>query len=380
MVKTFLDIHVLQSVPPSNLNRDDTGSPKTAVYGGVRRARVSSQAWKRAVRATFADLVYDSQLGVRTKRVVELIAEEIVKEAPDLEGAADSLAADVLKAVSIKVESPKKGKEGAAELRPESGYLVFFSRLQIVKAAKQSVADHRAGEKLTKNTYKAVLQADNSLDIALFGRMIADLTDLGVDASTQVAHAISVHGVESEADYFTAVDDFKQQDPERDAGAGMIGTVEFNSSTLYRYATVSLEQLEENLGSYAAVEAALDAFVRGFVLSMPTGKSNTFANQTVPAAVVLSVRTDRPVSFIEAFEEPVARDGGYIAPAIGALVSYANDLKETFTQPVGYWTAGVGVRSASLDELSPRTSVGDAAETAVQAAMGAFTGAAEEAS
>lgn len=381
MVKTFLDIHVLQSVPPSNLNRDDTGAPKTALYGGVRRARVSSQAWKRAVRAAFGDLVDDSQLGVRTKRVVELISDEIVREAPELETEADGLATDVLKAVGIKVDVPKvKAKDEAEGLRPESGYLVFFSQLQIRKAAKQAVADHRAGEKITRNTYKAILQADNSLDIALFGRMIADLTDLGVDASTQVAHALSVHGVESEADYFTAVDDFKQQDPDRDAGAGMIGTVEFNSSTLYRYATVSLAQLEENLGSADAVEAALGAFVRGFVLSMPTGKSNTFANQTVPSAVVLSVRSDRPVSFVEAFEDPVVQDGGYIAPAVSALVSYAADVQGVFGAPVGYWTAGVGDRTARLDSLAQRSAVGEAAELAVAAALASFSGAGVESS
>lgn len=373
MGNVYFDIHIIQSVPPSNVNRDDNGAPKTALYGGARRARVSSQAWKRATREAFRTLVDETQLGVRTQRVIEQIAEEVVAIDESLAGEADSIAERVLNAVGIKLEKPKKRSKDSddeADTRTESAYLVFFSNQQIAKAAEQAVADHREGKtKLDKKTYARILKADNSIDIALFGRMIADLTDLGVDASTQVAHALSVHAVESEADFYTAVDDYKVNDPDRDAGAGMLGTVEFNSSTLYRYATVNIRQLEKNLGSADATQQALSAFARAFVLSMPTGKVNTFGNTTVPGAVVYSVRTDRPVNFVEAFEDPIVTDDGFVRAAVDELVTYAHEVDRTYTPSAGYWTAGVGSRARRLDDLSARTSVEEAADAAVRFAL-----------
>lgn len=374
MTTTFFDIHVIQSVPPSNVNRDETGAPKSAVYGGVRRARVSSQAWKRATREAFRSFVDESNLGVRTQRVIEQIAAKISDIDSALEAEADTIAERVLNAVGIKLEKPKKkskASEDDHDTRTESAYLVFFSNQQISKAAEQAVVDHRAGKtKFDKKTYAPILKADNSIDIALFGRMIADLTDLGVDASAQVAHALSVHGVEPEADFYTAVDDYKVNDPDRDAGAGMLGTVEFNSSTLYRYATVNVDQLQRNLGSEDVTREALLAFARAFVLSMPTGKVNTFGNTTVPAAVVYSVRSDRPISFIEAFEDPLKQGDGFVRAAVDGLVGYATDIDDTYTPAIGYWTSGVGSKTESLDQLAARTSVDDASEAAVDAAMG----------
>ncbi|WP_453985504.1 type I-E CRISPR-associated protein Cas7/Cse4/CasC [Brevibacterium casei] len=370
---TYFDVHVIQSVPPSNVNRDETGAPKTAMYGGVRRARVSSQAWKRATRKAFDTLLDKDNLGFRTQRVIEQLAEAIGKIDDTLKADADAIAERVLSAVGIKLEKPKKkskDSEDENDTRTESAYLVFFSAQQIAKAAEQAVSDHRDGKtKFEKKTYAPILKADNSIDIALFGRMIADLTDLGVDASAQVAHALSVHAVESEADFYTAVDDYKVNDPDRDAGAGMLGTVEFNSSTLYRYATVNVDQLEKNLGSADVTREALSAFARAFVLSMPTGKMNTFGNTTVPAAVIYSVRTDRPINFVEAFEDPIAHSDGFVRTAIDELVSYATSVEATYSPSLGYWTAGVGPRSEQLDALAPRTSIEDAAEAAVESAI-----------
>ncbi|MCT2360019.1 type I-E CRISPR-associated protein Cas7/Cse4/CasC [Brevibacterium casei] len=375
MATTFLDIHVIQSVPPSNVNRDETGAPKSAVYGGVRRARVSSQAWKRATREAFKSFVDESKLGVRTQRIIEKIAAKIKEVDGSLESEAEGIAERVLNAVGIKLEKPKKkskDSEDDDDTRTESAYLVFFSDQQITKAAEQAVNDHREGKtKFDKKSYAPILKADNSIDIALFGRMIADLTDLGVDASAQVAHALSVHAVEPEADFYTAVDDYKVNDPERDAGAGMLGTVEFNSSTLYRYATVNVDQLEQNLGSKDAAREALLAFARAFVLSMPTGKMNTFGNSTVPAAVIYSVRSDRPISFAEAFEDPLVREDGFVRAAVNGLVGYATDIDTTYTPAVGYWTSGVGSKTERLDELATRASVDEASQAAVSAAMDA---------
>lgn len=370
---TYFDVHVIQSVPPSNVNRDETGAPKTAMYGGVRRARVSSQAWKRATRKAFDTLLDKDNLGFRTQRVIEQLAEAIGNIDDTLKADADAIAERVLSAVGIKLEKPKKkskDSEDENDTRTESAYLVFFSAQQIAKAAEQAVSDHRDGKtKFEKKTYAPILKADNSIDIALFGRMIADLTDLGVDASAQVAHALSVHAVESEADFYTAVDDYKVNDPDRDAGAGMLGTVEFNSSTLYRYATVNVDQLEKNLGSGDVTREALSAFARAFVLSMPTAKMNTFGNTTVPAAVIYSVRTDRPINFVEAFEDPIDHSDGFVRTAIDELVGYATSVDATYSPALGYWTAGVGPRSERLDALTPRTSIEAAAEAAVDSAI-----------
>ena len=130
----------------------------------------------------------------------------------------------------------------------------------------------------------------------------------------QVAHALSVHAVDNEYDYFTAVDDHKNADDDEDAGAGMIGTVEFNSSTLYRYATVDVDRLRDNLGDAEATRRAVEAFVRAFVQSMPTGKQNTFANRTLPDAVLVVLRDTQSINLVGAFEDAITgRDHGRVA-------------------------------------------------------------------
>ena len=197
------------------------------------------------------------------------------------------------------------------------------------------------------------------MDLALFGRMVADAPDLNVDASAQVAHAISVHPVDNEFDYFTAVDD---KAPEDNAGAGMIGTVEFNSSTLYRYATVNVDELHKGLGEVAATSAAVAAFVRSFITSMPTGKQNTFANRTLPEAVVVSIRDKQSVNLAGAFEEAIVATnaGSRLKEACGRLVEYAKGINHTYSQaPVVTYVLRVGAQTASLDELGDNLSLDD---------------------
>jgi CRISPR system Cascade subunit CasC len=211
---------------------------------------------------------------------------------------------------------------------------------------------------VVKAEAKARLQEGNSIDLALFGRMIADVGDLGVDAAAQVAHAISVHGVDPEYDYFTAVDDRKGAlDPEEDAGAGMIGTVEFNSSTLYRYATVDVDALQRNLGDRAMTLRGLGAFARAFITSMPTGKQNTFANRTLPDAVLVTLRADQPVSLVGAFEDAltVGAPGGVVRTAAERLAGYARDIDAAYgTAPVAAWVFGAGDRAQPLDVTGRR--------------------------
>jgi len=346
MNRTIVDVYVLQTVPPSNLNRDDTGSPKTAVYGGARRARVSSQAWKRAVRLAFADLLDDSQLGERTKRVGESLAARITALAPDLGAeAASALAADVFAAAGLAKVDKKKTDA-------ESGYLLFLSHRQLDNLAAAAVESARGGAALDKARFKALVNTDHSVDIAMFGRMVADMADINVDAACQVAHAISVHAVDNEFDYFTAVDDRKEDAAE--TGAGMIGTIEFNSSTLYRYATVDVDALHETLGDPAATRAAVEAFLVAFARSVPTGKQNTFAHRTLPDAVLVRVRDTQPINMVGAFEEPIREtdSAGRVARAAAALADHVRAVEGAYGErPVASWVTQVGERTAVLADL-----------------------------
>ena len=309
--RLYLDIHVIQTVPPSCINRDDTGSPKTAVYGGVTRARVSSQSWKRAMRDLFHDLLPENQLGVRTKKIVRMVADAILAQGGDEEKAM-AMAENVLKAAGLTITSAEEG----------TGALFFMSRAQADALARLALAEEAPSK---AQAQKALLQ-EPGVDVALFGRMVASDKGLNVDATAQVAHSLSTHKVSNEYDYFTAVDDLTPQDT---AGAGHIGTVEFNASTLYRYGTLAVHELAELLveGTPQAVKIFVDAFVR----SMPTGKQNTFANRTLPDAVMVCLREDQPINLVGAFENPVkAKEEGYKDASIQQLACHARQLYADF--------------------------------------------------
>ncbi|NNG35426.1 type I-E CRISPR-associated protein Cas7/Cse4/CasC [Nakamurella aerolata] len=382
---TFVDVHVLQSVPPSCINRDDTGSPKTAVYGGVRRARVSSQAWKRATRKDFENTLNIAELGVRTLRVVELVTDKLKNSRVESDDAL-ALAQAVVEATGLKLS--KNSKPG----KPVTNYLVLVSQQQAstladlaasalqdaggdVKTAVESIGKNKKGA-------KAALDGTNSIDLALFGRMVADDTDLNVDAACQVAHAISVHASETEFDYFTAVDDLKggqsDDDEPADAGAGMIGTVEFTSSTLYRYATINVDELVESLGDRDMADRAISAFIRSFTRSMPTGKANTFANHTLPDAIVVTIRDDHPLSLVGGFESPVLAkgSGGFMAPAAEAMRAQAEALDKAYGSSLSnggerpVWTIGVGAAASALTGWGTPMSFAELPEAAAAAAVG----------
>ncbi|MEV0810313.1 type I-E CRISPR-associated protein Cas7/Cse4/CasC [Micromonospora sp. NPDC050200] len=323
--RTYIDIHILQTVPPSNLNRDDAGSPKQAVYGGARRARVSSQAWKRATRKAFQDElgIPAEQLGTRTKRVSTLLASRLA-DRTGLDGEAATRLSNALLAHDLDI---KPGKKAA-----ESAYLLFFGRGQLdaivdlvaERAAElTALADDALAKAVADLPVRAQLTVKHPIDVALFGRMVADIPALNVDAATQVAHALSVHSVEIEFDYYTAVDDEKTAD--EDAGAAMIGTVEFTSATLYRFATLDVHHLAGNLDQdpEATIEA-VRAFLRAFVTSMPTGHQNTFAHRTVPSVVSYVVRADQPVNLVSAFESPIRSRDGIAAKAALRLAAELN--------------------------------------------------------
>lgn len=303
-----IDIHALQTIPPSLINRDDTGAPKTAVFGGVPRQRVSSQSWKRAIRRYFENQFDSEMVGDRSKRLPEKIARLLEDKGLD-QADAIARAEKLFKAAGIKTEVDKKPKKADPEAPepspyPRTSYLIFLSQQQVDRAVEELFK--RGEEKLSSAEAKAILDTNHSVDMAMFGRMVADDAAYNVDAAVQVAHAIGIHGSTPDFDYFTAVDDLAEKGKE--TGAGMIGTVQMMSSTLYRYATVNLNGLEKNLGSAEVARQAAGQFIEAFVASMPTGKINTFANQTLPELVYVAIRDTRPVSLVNAFETPVLEE------------------------------------------------------------------------
>ncbi|SDB89683.1 CRISPR system Cascade subunit CasC [Raineyella antarctica] len=373
-MNTAIDIHVLQTVPPSNINRDDTGSPKTALFGGVRRGRVSSQAWKRATREAFAETLDKSELGIRTRDVVQALVERIHVIDPTLDDRAESLAVEILSGLKIKTAAPKARKGEEAKL-PQTGYLIFLSAMQLdalAGLAVEAAASEDPAAAIKAGRPHELADRDHSVDIALFGRMVADAPDLRVDAACQVAHALGVHAVTPEFDYFTAVDDLQGED---ESGAGMIGTVEFYSTTFYRYATINVDLLRSNLGDDAATRRSVEAFITAFLTSMPSGKQNTFANGTAPDVALVTVRSGQPLNFVGAFEEPVVSDGGFVQPAVERLAGYAAELHQAWKQPESVFVAGRAGILGSLAGLGDTVAFGDlGARVAGAATAGAVRG------
>ncbi|KRM12887.1 type I-E CRISPR-associated protein Cas7/Cse4/CasC [Lentilactobacillus farraginis] len=308
----YIDLHVLQTVPSSNINRDDTGAPKTALYGGVNRARVSSQSWKRAIRSEFKQ--DNVSIGTRTKEAAKLLTDKLLSESVDEKTAMEKVA-EIFKDAGIKLN-----KEN------ETGALLLVSPGQVEKLARYAINN----EELDKKEIKKILKSDNSIDLALFGRMVADNPELNVEGSAQVAHAISTHEVVPEFDYFTALDDLRPKDV---TGAAMLGAVEFTSSTLYRYADLNVRELMHNLGEADAIQGTA-AFIKAFLLSMPTGKQNTFANKTLPNYVMVTIRKDTPVNLASAFEEAVTSKNGYVKESIRKLEEKYGATTKLIDEPI----------------------------------------------
>jgi CRISPR system Cascade subunit CasC len=314
----LLEIHIVQNFAPSNLNRDDTGSPKDALFGGVRRGRISSQCLKRAMRTYFKDeqLIGETNLALRTKRVSQKLVQAL-GQLGHSEEESERVVALALGGLKLRVDAGK------------SQYLLFLGQQEVERIAqhihenwsvlKEVAPEEGKGRKAAKAEAKAALPSElvksmeaaldggRAVDVALFGRMLADLPSKNQDAAAQVAHAISTHKVEREFDFYTAVDDLQPSDT---TGADMLGTIEFDSACYYRYAAVDLDKLVENLqrDNELAIKG-VEAFLRASIFAEPTGKQNTFAAHNPPSLIAFTVRQDAsPRSLANAFEKPVRPD------------------------------------------------------------------------
>ncbi|MBU0927232.1 MAG: type I-E CRISPR-associated protein Cas7/Cse4/CasC [Spirochaetes bacterium] len=331
----ILDTHIIQSYPVSNLNRDDTGSPKDCIVGGSRRARVSSQCVKRSIRLhpAFATRVERAggDVGVRTKFLLNELSNELTNRGLDAETAKTAANAGIL-ALGFGFDKKNADKTqyllylGKREIVELAELLMNADKREAVMAAaaktdkKSKSGDDSEGDnekskkgldldKNLKNEFSAIIGSHRkdhkgyAADIALFGRMIADDKDMNVDGASQVAHAISTHRVDTTFDYYTAVDDKNTAD----AGAGMLGIQEYNSACYYRYANVCASALLEGLGGDAAMAtAALVGFAEAAVLAVPSGKQHSTAAATRPSYIRFVVRRDSaPLSFAGAFSQEI---------------------------------------------------------------------------
>ena len=366
----LLQIHMLQSTPPGNLNRDDTGQPKKCFFGGVTRGRISSQCLKRNIRHSmqFKETFGDA-LAVRTTYLPRMVTDGLKELIPDV--SEDELSkvkaalASKFKAEKVKGGSDEAGEDDEVQESfkissdaDQTGQLVFFPPpfakeiALLLKDLRKNKSDaYKAwinGKKKDKKEHKETIQRLEkvifeksetlTVDIGMFGRMTTSDLVVNVDAACQVAHAISTHETLIESDYFTAMDDKKSEfattQTER-AGAAYLGSGEtetfFNSAVYYKYLNLDVDALRKHL-SWEQDKAADTAgvLVRAAALANPSGKQNSFAAHSVPELILVELsKAKRPISYANAFLKPV--DGlNLMAESAEALRWYLDSIVDAF--------------------------------------------------
>jgi CRISPR system Cascade subunit CasC len=360
-----LELHIIQSVPVTCLNRDDLNSPKTAVYGGVQRARVSSQSWKRAIREMAKELSPDLFKGERTKRLVFTLKNCLVDRGL-VERAAVAIAEQV--AGIVETLDSKTDADGFKRIKT----LMFFSDAEYASLADTIVASEDVKKHVTalakalaaydsaqsqgdKDVEKKALKEKESTlkvlgkvlekgaigkaikdsklkdaaDIALFGRMVANDHSLTVEAAAMFSHVLSTHKADNEIDFFAAVDDLQ---PKEESGAGMTSTLEFNSATYYRFAGLNLDMLadKDHLAdlTHDQRKRVVRTFVEATIKAIPSARKNTMNGNTMPDYVLGIVRdSGHPIQLVNAFEAPIRANQGYAAKSVELLKAEYERLK-----------------------------------------------------
>jgi CRISPR system Cascade subunit CasC len=344
MTNRWLEMHVLQNFAPNNLNRDDTGAPKDAMFGGVRRARISSQCLKRATREHFATahVFGDEAMSVRTKRTAAAIGEILSKDHDLVE--ATAIACRVLESVGLKLDE-KTDKTKCLVFMPQRH---LKSIAGIIHEHWKALAGAKKGEvpgEITGNVAKIVADASKAPEIALFGRMIAEGEGWGIEAAAQVAHSISTHEVNAEFDFFTALDDLA---PKGDHASAHMDTATFSSACHYRYSAVSVSVLRENLGDESLVMPTLKAYIAGQIAAMPGGKQAGFAAHNPPSYVLAVVHDGQPYSLANAFARPV-RAGAHGADLVGESILAIESYRQRVDAMYGARTNCHAIHCADRD-------------------------------
>ncbi|MBI2889989.1 MAG: type I-E CRISPR-associated protein Cas7/Cse4/CasC [Nitrospirae bacterium] len=364
----LIEIHMIQNHSPSNLNRDDLGAPKTCVFGGVTRARISSQCLKRSIRRSVEfQKAMEKDGGVRTRRLASVLArivdskdfdltpEKLTKFLATSEAAngpslakLEALASEALELGGVKAKGKKKDKSKPKGEGNESGdegedteamskMLLFLSTATVAKMARE-LKDASNAKPLAEKFKGCIAEKPCVPDIALCGRMTevtknSVFSDLNftVEAALSTAHAISTHEVINEVDYFTAADDI----PGQDAGAGHVNEGMFNSACFYKHFAIDWKQLVKNLGGDTELAATtIKCFLEAAARANPSGKQHAFAAFNCPDGILVEIKTKSPtpISYANAFADPVppktAR--GLIGESIARLGQYANHLIEGY--------------------------------------------------
>lgn len=333
----LFEIHMLKNFPSTNLNRDETGAPKTCYFGGSQRGRISSQCLKRSWRTSELFGALESR-GWRSRNLPEMVAIKL------RDMGVDESYIDHAKLMLTGIAN--KEKKVSNDLI--TGQIIFFSPEDVqaladtVKACIDQSKDVKEFKKLKPDAISAPMKKAQAraitLDIALFGRMVTSDIILDVEAAMQVAHAVSTHPVNLESDYFTAVDDLIHMMDE--SGAGMIGDIDYDSCCYYMYASLDMDKLRENLKdspeSLSKVHQLLPVLLRVMAMSNPSGKQNSFAGHVLPEMIMVEVKKDKiPLSYANAFAEPVSRMSRRIVQdSIDKLVSEVNLMDDCYQLPV----------------------------------------------
>ena len=379
----FVQLHLLTPYPPANLNRDDLGRPKTAVFGGVTRLRLSSQALKRAIRTSDSfRAALEGHLGQRTQRIGEVVERHLLDYGID--------AAEARKVAITVARGFGKNETDAGKMPTYTRQLAFISGEE--RAAALQVAERLAsGERLLvekeveegdavepepaasgrgKKTKKEVRlpselllrTVDTAVDIAMFGRMLADDPNFNREAAVQVAHAVTTHKCIVEDDYYTAVDDLKTA--AEDAGAGFIGEAGFGAGVFYLYACIDRALLTKNLGGDADLAArGIDAFVRAAATSGPKGKQASFASRAVASYGLVEKGDGTPRTLAAAFLRPVGSDdlkpahggeeqGDLVTASIGRLSLWRERLTRAYAEANAALEMNVPAGVGTLAELA----------------------------
>ena len=304
----ILELHICQSFPVTCVNRDDVGSPKSAVFGGVPRARISSQSLKRAARVYARENYRNIEfVGIRSRRLIEPFVEAFtalgLTESDALEKTEE-----VRNALS-KVDSDDKSMVTTA---------VFMSPNEINRIAK-AVSSGKSAKEAVKNA-----NIVDAADIALFGRMIANDPSINVEAASMFSHALSVHKSTNDLDFFTAVDERYSFE-----GAASMGTLEFNASIYYRYTGLNIDLLERHLKHMSRDQrvAIVDAFIRSVLLAVPGARRTSMNGDTLPGYALGVAKKGRPLNLSNAFLKPCKPE---MDDAVRALIAHHSNLKRVW--------------------------------------------------
>lgn len=320
----FVQLHLLTSYPPANLNRDDLGRPKTAMMGGEPRLRVSSQSLKRAWRTSevFADSL-KGHIGTRTKEMGIQVFNQLREK-----GIAKKDAMEWTKLIAEQFGKLKKANKDNELQELEIEQLAHFSpeEHQLIDDLIATIAERKT--KPEDSELALLRKKHTAADIALFGRMLASSPAFNTEAAAQVAHAISVHSVVVEDDFFTAVDDLNSG--EDDAGASHLGETEFAAGLFYLYLCIDKDLLVKNLsGDEALANKTLEALIESTATVSPSGKQNSFASRARASYILCETGKQQPRSLSVAYLKPV-RSGDMLTSAIKQLETTVENMDKVY--------------------------------------------------